>query len=353
MLIKAAHARNALQVGQRLAAHGFGAALGQHGACMPVNPRWLSAQVLRQRGNGLLHLCPLACAQRSARGPHQVVFVHLVKAALGVKAQSGGVALLGGAFADHAPDPAAFLGRELGAPAQFLYLYCGILRLQVGLANQRQRHKLAGLGAQRGELVAQVFAGVEVNGVDGFDPFFVQGAHGLGGHAQAVVFHAKARAHPGHLGLQLFGLDEFFGHVGASFIGLAQAQPQVLHLPRHIGAAGGPVVPQAVALDGAVVAHAVLGKLLPKSGPFAVAPELQQPVGAQAVFLVATGVAGQKALNLGLACRVQPGGQFPVRCPWLQGGAFGCRQQAGEAFLVTLLVGLGHVDHGLIVAWGI
>ena len=279
--------------------------------------------------------------------------MHLVKAALGVKAQRGGVALLGGAFANHAPNPAALLSRELGAPAQFFDLNGRVLRLQIGLANQRQRHKLAGLGPQRCEFVAQVFAGVEVNGVDGLDPFLVHGAHGLGGHAQAVVFHAKAGAHPGHLGLQLFGLNQLFGQASASFVGVALPQPQVLHLPGHIGAAGGPVAPQAVALDATVVAHAVLGKLLPKGGPFAVAPELQQPVGAQAVFLVGAGVAGQKALNLGLARRVQPGGQFPVRGPGLQGRAFGCRQQAGEAFLVALLVSLGHVEHGLVVAWGV
>ena len=320
---------------------------------MPVHPGWLGAQVLRQRGNGLLHLRPLACAQRGARGPHQVVFVHLVKATFGVKAQRCGVALLGGALADHAPDPAAFLGGELGAPAQFFNFNGGFLRLQIGLADQRQRHKLAGLGPQRGELVAQVFAGVEVNGVDSFDPFFVQAAHRLGGHAQAVVFHAKAGAHPGHLGLQLFGLDQLFGHAGAGVIGLAQAQPQVLHLPGHIGAAGGQVAPQAIALDATVVAHAVLGKLLPKGGPFAVAPELQQPVGAQAVFLVGAGVAGQKALNLGFGCLVEPGTQFPISGPGLQGRAFGCGQKAGEAFLVALFVGLGHVEHGLFGARGV
>ena len=39
LLVKAAHPGNALQVGQRLGAHRLVAALGQHGACMPVNPR--------------------------------------------------------------------------------------------------------------------------------------------------------------------------------------------------------------------------------------------------------------------------------------------------------------------------
>jgi hypothetical protein len=43
---------------------------------------------------------------------------------------------------------------------------------------------------------------------------------------------------------------------------------------------------QGVTAHGAVVVHAVQRVFAVKSHPFAVAPQLQQPVGAQAVFLV-------------------------------------------------------------------
>ena len=190
MFVKATHTGNTLKVRQRLVAHRLAAALGQYRTRMPVDPHGFAAQGLGQGRNSLLHLRPLAGAQGCARGPHHVVFVHLVKAAFGKVVQRDRVSFLGRAFGNHAPNPAALLTAELGTPAQFFHLHGGVLRLQIGLANQRHGHKLPGLWAQRGELVVEVFSRVEVNRVDGFDPLLIQRAHGLGGDAQTVVFKA-------------------------------------------------------------------------------------------------------------------------------------------------------------------
>ena len=131
---------------------------------------------------------------------------------------------------------------------------------------------------------------------------------------------------------------------GAAFFRLAQHQPIGLHGSGHIGALAHKIGQRRKALDRAVIAHAVQRVLGVEGRPIRSAAQLQQPVGAQAVFLVGAGVSVQEGQDLGLAGRVQAVGQFPIRGPGLEHVALELGQSGGHGTAVAPPVGLGHVQ---------
>ena len=81
---------------------------------------------------------------------------------------------------------------------------------------------------------------------------------------------------------------------GTGIVGFFLAQPQVFYCS---GMAWVALSQQGIAAHLTVVAHAEFGVFGHKDGPIAAAAQHQQPVVAQPVFLVGTGVAVQKDLN--------------------------------------------------------
>ena len=84
-----------------------------------------------------------------------------------------------------------------------------------------------------------------------------------------------------------------------------------------------------VAAHAVVVTHAKCRVKAGKGLPVARLPQLQQPIVAQAVFLIRAGVAAQKSIDFCLAGSGQAGGQFPIGRPRLQRVAAGLRQPFG------------------------
>jgi len=117
-----------------------------------------------------------------------------------------------------------------------------------------------------------------------------------------------------------------------------------LHGGGHIGTIGHKISQRRVALDRAVIAHAVQRVLGVEGLPIGSAAQLQQPVGAQAVFLVGAGVGVQEGQNLRLIGRVQAVGQLPIRGPGFEHVAFELGQSGSHRTAVAPPVGLGHVQ---------
>ena len=258
------------------------------------------------------------------------------------------VQALRAALADHAPDPAAFLGGELGLPAQLAQLRGRQRRVLHRQAYQRQRHQFARARQQRGEFFVQIALGVRVQGVDLRPPARVEKVNRLHRDPKPVVFHAQPRTHPGRLRRQFPRLELLLGGCRAAFVGLALRQPQLLHLCRHVGASGLELGQQRVATHRAVVVHPVLGVFGHESGPVAPLSQQHQPVVAHPVFLVAAGEALQEVLHLLGRSLLEAQFQLPVGGPGLEYMAARLRQQRCQPLAVALLECLAHLDHGLV-----
>ena len=85
-----------------------------------------------------------------------------------------------------------------------------------------------------------------------------------------------------------------------------------------------------VATHLAVVVHAVLGVLGVEVGPVAALAEQQQPVVAQAIFLVGAGVAREEVLHLARTRLVEPRLEFPVGGPGFERVAAGLELGMGK-----------------------
>ena len=351
--VEALDACDALQCACSVSTGCIGGGAGQLGAGTPVDPGGVVARGLGHGGDGVLHYVPAPGAQGGAGGPDQVVFVHVLELPLGKVAHGVVREFLGGAFANHAPDPAALFLCELGFPAQLLHFRGGFGGLLVGQADERQRHEFAGLRTQRSELVVEVLAGVQVDGVDRLDPVRIQQTHGLGGDAQAVVFHAQAGAQPSRVGGELFVFEQLRRCAGTGFVGVFEGQPGVLHGIGYVSALGAVVRLQAVTPDGAFIVHAVGRQLALEAGPIAAAAQDLQPLGTQAVFLVGTAVTVQEVLNICVAGIVEPGRHVPIGRPGLQQVVACLGQQGRQALAVALFVGLRHVEDGVVGARGL
>ena len=88
--------------------------------------------------------------------------------------------------------------------------------------------------------------------------------------------------------------------------------------------------------------------LLGKLRPVAALAQQQQPVVAQAVFLIGAGVALQEGLDFCRAGLAQAQFQFPVSRPGLQGVAACGGQQLFELLAVALAEGLVHLQQGVV-----
>jgi 5-formyltetrahydrofolate cyclo-ligase len=102
-----------------------------------------------------------------------------------------------------------------------------------------------------------------------------------------------------------------------------------------------------------VVAHAKARDGAGEVVPVAALARDQQPVVAQAVFLVAAGVAREEVLHLVRGGLLQARLEFPVGGPRFQGMAAGLGQQGREAGLVAALEGLLHLDQHVVVGVGL
>ena len=135
------------------------------------------------------------------------------------------------ALANCAPHPTAFLLGKLGLPAQFVDFNGGLFGVQVGLADEGQRHEFARLGLQCGQLVIEVFSRVQVNVINDLAGIRGHQIHRLCYHAQAVVFHAQARAQPdgvSNAGRVLF--EQLFSRAGTALIRFFLRQPHLFEL---------------------------------------------------------------------------------------------------------------------------
>ena len=144
--------------------------------------------------------------------------------------------------------------------------------------------------------------------------------------------------------------------MAAAVTAVALAVPQAAHFIgqccglRTLGGLLQAVHIHRVAAHLAVVAHAVVGVQFGKAGPITALAQQQQPVVAQAVFLVGTGPAGQKGLHfIGLGL-VQAGAQLPVSGPGLQGVAARGGQQLAQALALAFAKGLLHLQQGVVSA---
>ena len=91
-----------------------------------------------------------------------------------------------------------------------------------------------------------------------------------------------------------------------------------------------------------------MGVLLGKLAPVAALAQEQQPVVAQAVFLVAAGIALHESLHFLRRGFVQARLQLPVGGPGFQRMAAHGGQQLFELFAVTLAEGLLHFQQGVV-----
>ncbi len=254
----------------------------------------------------------------------------------------------GGAFADHAPHPTAFLRRELGLPAQFVDFGCGRVGVLGGQANHGQRDQLFGAGTQGQQLATQVVRGIGVNGAGRRGPIGVEQANGLADNTRSVVFHAEACPQPGGMRRELAGLDLLLRRRGTAVISVTLHQPQGFDLARDIEFARIEFRQQGVTAHGTVVVHPEIGVFGHESTPLPILAEQQQPVVSQAIFLVGTGKAAQEFLNFAGGRGIEPGAKFPVGAPRLQHMATHFRQQRAQGFGVPFFEGVAHFQNGFV-----
>ena len=145
---------------------------------------------------------------------------------------------------------------------------------------------------------------------------------------------------------------QVFDQPGAAIVGVALGLPQAQGFGGHLGAAEHGVGGQGIAARLAVVAHAVLGVFGRHGRPVAPLAQLQQPVVAQPVFVIAAGVALQKGLDLGFGGGVQPHPQRPVGGQRFERMALGLGQQALQPGGIALAEGLVHLQHDLVTTLG-
>ena len=351
LFIEAAKAGDAFQQLARLGAVEVAARLRQLGAGQPVGPGRVAAGLVAHGLHGVLHGAPLALAQRGAHLPGQQVVAQVVVARdLGEVAGRALVQLQRGGFADDAPDPVALFGRQLAGPAAF-HLRGGLVGVGRGQLDERQRHQLLPLARDHGQARRQVAdrAALDLRHL---------GAHVRrvqldGGACQrgAVGLDGQARLLPQILVRQLARLVQRASGQQAAVVQVALGEPVGAHLLGRLGRHGAALVDgggHGVAAHLAVVAHAELRVVRVERGPVAPLARHQQPVVAQAVFLVGVGIARHEVLHLQRAGFFQPRLQFPVGGPGLQRVAARLRQQRRQARAVVAAEGLAHVqDHAV------
>ena len=350
LLVKALGAGNAFQ---RLAGFGTLGIAGlavEHRLGMPIHPGAVPAGIVAHGFHGLAHHLPLAGTQGCSGLPAQHVvgqvrvLGHVAKVGDGIRRQA-----LRRLLANHAPHPVALFGREVHAPF-VVELRGGVVRIALGQLDERQRHQfLAHLAARRG-------AGLQVLG-GGIHQFLHLGRrfrrhnfHRSACRAHAVGFHRQARLAPDIVGRELLIAVKLARRMGAAVIAVALCVPVAAHLVsgRGRGSAFEGIDQQCVAAHFLVVRHAVAGVLLGKLRPVAALAQQQQPVVAQAVFLVGAGVALQKGLDFCRAGLAQAQFQLPVSRPGLQGVAACGGQQLFELLAVALAEGLVHFQQGVV-----
>ena len=251
-------------------------------------------------------------------------------------------------FADHAPDPATLLQRELGLPAQLVHLQRSLGRVLHGQPDQRQRDKFLGARQQGSQFFVQVTRRAAVNRIDPGCPLRVEQAGRLHGDARTVVFHAQARTYPGDMGFEFAGLELLFRRRGAAVVGFALGQPEFLDLRGHLGATGVKVGQQCITAHCAVVLHAELRVFGREGCPVPDLPQKQQPVITQPVLLVGARVALQEIAYFLVAGRFQPRAQFPISRPRFERVAAHLGQQCCEALAVAFLVRVGHFQDRVV-----
>ena len=106
--------------------------------------------------------------------------------------------------------------------------------------------------------------------------------------------------------------------------------------------------PQGVAAHLGVVVHAKVADLVLESGPVAPLAQQQQPVVAQAVFLVGAGPARQKSRDVRCRRVRQAQAHVPVGGPGFEHMTAHLRQQGLQAAAVAPVKGLSNIEHGLI-----
>ena len=298
LFVKTPHAGDAPQ--QTLGFLFLGVVLrrGAQGAGAPVNP---SRVFLRLGAHGLgrgQDLTPLAHAQSGAHFPAQqvvvqvAVFLHLGKVAAGVVLQ-----FLRGLFANHAPSPVAFFLAQLDGPAPIQQIG-GFVGVFGGQPDQGQHRQLFAVLGDGDDAFVQVFGWVGIDQGHLFGQTRCFDVDRCLGRARAVGVHGQPRLAPKVQAIDLFARVQMLGHIGAAIVGFAQGVPQALGFFGHIGLAVHGLGGQGVAAHFAVIAHAVARVFGGEVGPVAALAQLQQPVGAQAVFVVAAGIASQEAANL-------------------------------------------------------
>ena len=324
LLIKAARASDTLEQ-----AGGLGRRRVQrhHGPRLPVDPGWITPRLVAHRIDAAMHLLPAGLgidaagfAQVGAHFPGQHLVAQVgVAGHLIVTGQGVGQQPPCGLPPQRAPHPVALFAAELGRP----FLEAGLGRVNVvgRHLDQGQYHQFLAYFAVRaaageklgrvGEQVRQLWCDIGGDDLDG-------AARG----ARAVGLDRQPRLAPGMSCAQLSGVDQPLCSQRATLVGFFLPMP----VPAHFVGEGSrvhrrialKVNKQRVAAHLAVVPHAVKRVFDGKLGPLTPLAQQQQPVIAQAVFLVASLKARQETLHLCGAGVIQPGSQLPVGSPGLK-----------------------------------
>ena len=292
----------------------------------------------------------MALAQGSSHFPGQqvvvqvAVFLHFGKVVDGVVLQ-----FLGGLFADHAPRPVALLGAQLNGPALAEQIR-GLVRVFRGQSDQRQHGKLFAAAGDGQDALVQVFGGVRVDQVHLLGQAGRLDVNGQLRRAGTVRVHGDAGLAPQVQRLDLAARVQVLGHVSAAVIGIALRVPKPQRFFGHIGLAVHGFGGQGVATHLAVVTHAKARIFGGESGPIAALAQLQQPVVAQAVFVVAACVGVQKTADFSAGGGVQAGPNVPIGGQGLQHMATGLGQQGRQAVGVFFPEGLVHLQQHLVAS---
>ena len=249
-------------------------------------------------------------------------------------------------LANGGPGPGLLFFSELAAPV-LLHQACGLLRVVVGQANQGQHRPLFLVAAASG-FFQQKPRRAAADVVNRFAGLGRDDLGGLARQAGPVVLNGQPGFAPDIGIAELLGGMQLRRRKAAALVRFFLPVPKAPDLPRQGCGIGLGVAAEGIASQLAVIVHAVAGQVCGKAGPVSALALQEQPVDAQAVFLVGVGVAVEKSLYLGAGGAVKPRPQFPKRRPGFQGVPPCLRQQGTEPFAVALLEGLAHVEQDFV-----
>jgi len=166
--------------------------------------------------------------------------------------------------------------------------------------------------------------------------------------AGQIALGGQACALPDHGCGQVAAGQQALGGVGAAVVGAVLCQPERGQGGGALGRRALALGNQGVAADFAVGGEAEMGQLLVEGVPVARAPEQQQPVGAQAVFVKSAAPAAQEGADFVGAGALEARRQRPVLGQRFERVPGHLRQQGRQTGVVAALEGLLHLKQRLL-----